>query len=40
MKPPSDTLAAPEETPAEFTNENPAVGIDQSVGDFTYDVKY
>ncbi|MBC8039640.1 MAG: Fe-S cluster assembly protein SufB [Opitutaceae bacterium] len=41
MKPPSDLLAAPDAaSEAEFTNENPAVGIDQSVGDFQYDVKY
>ncbi len=41
MKPPSDLLAAPDAaSEAEFTNENPAVGIDQTVGDFQYDVKY
>lgn len=41
MKPPSDLLSAPDAaSEAEFTNENPAVGIDQSVGDFQYDVKY
>jgi Fe-S cluster assembly protein SufB len=41
MKPPSDLLAPPDAaSEAEFTNENPAVGIDQSVGDFNYDVKY
>ena len=40
MKPPTETLAPVEETPADFANENPAVGIDQSLGDFTYDVKY
>jgi Fe-S cluster assembly protein SufB len=41
MKPPSDLLSPPDAaSEAEFTNENPAVGIDQSVGDFQYDVKY
>jgi len=39
MKPPTetDTLPAPVETAAV---DNPVVGIDQSVGNFTYDVKY
>ena len=40
MKPPSDTLAAPDAAEEAAAVENPAVGIDQSVGDFTYDVKY
>lgn len=41
MKPPSDLLSPTDAaSEAEFTNENPAVGIDQSVGDFQYDVKY
>ena len=41
MKPPSDLLSpADTASEAEFTNENPAVGIDQTVGDFQYDVKY
>jgi Fe-S cluster assembly protein SufB len=41
MKPLSDTLAPPDAAPeAEFANENPVAGIDQAVGDFTYDVKY
>jgi Fe-S cluster assembly protein SufB len=35
MTPPTDTLSV--DAPAV---ENPAVGIDQTVGDFTYDVKY
>lgn len=33
----NETIAAPAE---ETAVENPAVGIDQTVGDFTYDVKY
>ncbi|MCX6937457.1 MAG: Fe-S cluster assembly protein SufB [Verrucomicrobia bacterium] len=42
MQPPSDLLAAPETEAADTATavENPTVGIDQSVGDFTYDVKY
>jgi Fe-S cluster assembly protein SufB len=46
MKPPSDLLAAPgpaeslSGTDADLANENPVAGIDQAVGDFTYDVKY
>ena len=42
MKPPFDTLAAPDTETADTATavENPTVGIDQSVGDFTYDVKY
>src|SRR5690606_41376634 len=39
MKPLTDTDTLP--TPAETDAvENPVAGIDQSVGDFTYDVKY
>ncbi len=46
MQPPTDTLAPPdlnfdsEVGDSASTVENPTVGIDQSVGDFTYDVKY
>ncbi|NDC74630.1 Fe-S cluster assembly protein SufB [bacterium] len=43
MKPPTDLLAAPVlDVPADDASavENPTVGIDQSAGDFTYDVKY
>lgn len=42
MKPPSDTLAAPEAPALDDSTaiENPVGGIDQAAGDFTYDVKY
>jgi len=40
MKPPSDTLPPPDAADEAAAVENPAVGIDQSLGDFTYDVKY
>jgi Fe-S cluster assembly protein SufB len=44
MKPPSDTLAPPAPDAADLSEtaavENPVAGIDQAVGDFTYDVKY
>ncbi len=45
MKPPTDTLAPPDVLDSaiaapEFSNENPTVGIDQTAGDFAYDVKY
>ncbi len=45
MKPPSDLLAPPDallesEVDTSVAMENPTVGIDQTAGDFTYDVKY
>ena len=40
MKPPSDTLSPPDSLDDSAAVENPVGGIDQSVGDFTYDVKY
>ena len=41
MIPPSDLLAPPDAAlETEFNNENPTVGIDQSAGNFQYDVKY
>jgi Fe-S cluster assembly protein SufB len=42
MKPPSETLAAPDAPTLDEATaiENPTVGIDQAAGDFTYDVKY
>ena len=45
MKPPSDLLAPPDallesEADTSVAMENPTVGIDQTAGDFTYDVKY
>lgn len=45
MKPPSDLLAPPDallesEADPSVAMENPTVGIDQTAGDFTYDVKY
>ncbi len=40
MKPPTDTLPPPDAADEAAAVENPAVGIDQSLGDFTYDVKY
>lgn len=33
-------LSEPTATPPGFAQENPTVGIDQSLGDFSYDVKY
>jgi Fe-S cluster assembly protein SufB len=47
MQPPADILSAPTsltdadtDISADLANENPTVGIDQSAGDFQYDVKY
>jgi Fe-S cluster assembly protein SufB len=40
MKPPSEILAAPDAADEAAAVENPVAGIDQAVGDFTYDVKY
>ncbi len=45
MMPPSDLLAPPDallesEADTSVAMENPTVGIDQTAGDFTYDVKY
>jgi FeS assembly protein SufB len=39
MKPPSD-IDVPPAPDAESSVENPVAGIDQAIGDFTYDVKY
>lgn len=40
MKPPAEVLSAPDATDETAAVENPVAGIDQAVGDFTYDVKY
>jgi Fe-S cluster assembly protein SufB len=43
MKPPAEILSAPTsltDADTDLANENPTVGIDQTAGDFQYDVKY